>query len=249
MSEAFELPLGVISNGAVHKDIVLTPMTAGIRRGLLSRSNQKNPTSGLTDMFCKCCESLAGAPPTPQVLNSLTTGDRDFILLMIRKISIGESVHGQIVCPRCQTEISFDLNLDDIHVRRLEPEKDFRIEGSWAIKDVSSEELGLEVSFRFPVAHDQIAITERMRQDPGLANYELYGRILKRWVKNGEEEPHPNTIKFIDNLPVKDIEWLEEEFRKAVPGPEWLVNLTCEVCGRRSPMDLSDTDFLFKTQR
>lgn len=249
MGEEFELPLGVIQGGSANRSIILNPMTAGIRRKLLSRSNQKNPSAGMTTMMCECCESLGGAAPSPQLFNSLTVGDRDYVLLMIRKISLGNILSAQLTCPRCQQDIIFDLDIDQMNIKRLEIEKDFVVEGTYAFVQLKSDELGLEIIARLPVGFDQTAIADQMRTDPVLANYELYSRLIKSWKKNGAVIETPNSVKFIDALPVREIEWLESSFRRAMPGPDWYVNVTCEVCGRKSLLDLSDTDFLFKTQR
>jgi hypothetical protein len=249
VGEEFVLPLGVIQGGGTQKSIVLNPMTAGIRRKLLSRSNQKNPSAGMTTMMCECCESIGGAQPTPQVLNSISIGDRDFILLMIRKISLGNILNAQLNCPRCQQDIVFDLDIDQMNIRSLEIGKDFTVEGTYAFVELDNEELGLKIVLRLPVGFDQAAVSDQMRTDPVLANYELYARLIKSWTKNGTPVENPNSVKFLDSLPLKEIEWLENAFRSTMPGPDWYVNVTCEICGRKSMLDLSDTDFLFKTPR
>jgi hypothetical protein len=249
VGEQFQLPLGLIQGGVANQDIILNPMTAGIRRKLLSRSNQRNPSAGMTSMMCECCESVGGAAPSPQIFNSLSIGDRDYVLLMIRKISLGNILTAQLNCPRCQQDIIFDLDIDQINIRRLENEKDFVIEGTYAFVELKDDESGIEVVLRLPVGFDQAAISDQMRTDPVLANYELYARLIKSLTKNGTPVENPNSVKFLDSLPLKEIEWLENAFRSTMPGPDWFVNVTCEVCGRRSLLDLSDTDFLFKTRR
>jgi len=249
MGESFELPLGVVHNGNVTKDIVLTPMTAKIRRLIANRANQKNPANGLTDVLGHCCESIAGRPPAPQLINALTVGDRDFMLLMLRKISLGDIIKAKMTCVSCQEDLAFDIGIDDIRIRRLELGKNFELDGDYPVVKIESDELGLKVTMRLPTGFDQGAISGQVKTDPIGASYAMYARLIKKWERNGKIDETARTVDFIDNLPLRDIEWLEEAVRKASPGPEWQVSLTCEVCGKRTPLDLSDTDFLFKTPR
>lgn len=249
MGEQFTLPLGLIQGGAVHRDIELIPMTAGTRRLLAQRSGQKSPAAAMTNLLGQCTVQIGGGPPTPQLINSLTTGDRDFILMKLRLISIGSIVQARVTCPRCQEEISFDLDIDKLHVVELEHPRDFEIDGSFAVTRLQSDELGLDVALRFPTGFDQMAISDMQRSDPLGASYSLYARLIKAWSDHGKLVEAPNTLKFIDGLSIRTIEWLEESFRKKLPGPDWMVNLTCELCGKSTLLDLSDTDFLFKTPR
>lgn len=247
MSEVFQLPLGLIQGNAVVRDVVLKPMTAGTRRSLSSRKSQKNPAAGMTSLLGSCCEQIGGIPPTPQLIDSLTTGDRDFMLLSLRRISIGPILKAQMTCPRCQEEISFDLSTDDIKIKTCELGQDYRIEGSFPVTDLKNENLGLDVVIRFPVGYDQSVISNINKVDPLEATYQLYARLIKSWSKNGNPVENPNTLSFIDSIPLNEIEWLESELRSKLPGPDWMVTLTCELCSKKTLLDLSDTDFLFKT--
>jgi len=249
MGEHFTLPLGLIQNGTVHRDIELTPMTAGTRRLLTQRTGQRSPAVALTNLLGQCTTQIGGVSPTPQLLNSLTTGDRDFILMKLRLISIGSIVQSRGTCPKCQEEITFDLDIEQLRIVELEHPRDFEIDGSFAVTQLKSPELGLDVKLRLPTGFDQIAIADIQRSDPLGATYSLYARLIKEWSENGQIVTAPNTLGFIDSRSIRVIEWLEESFRKKLPGPDWTTNLTCAICGKNTLLDLSDTDFLFKTPR
>lgn len=249
MGESFDLPLGVIKDGAVNTEVTLIPMTAGMRRALASRTSQKNPARALTDMLGKCCESIGGESPTPQLINSLPTGDRDFMLLMIRQLSLGDTISTQMTCGTCASEIVFDLSINEMPIRRVEKDKHYILEGNFAVLDLSNDDLKLKVKMRLATGFDQIAISDKIRSDPVLASYELYARLIRTWVDGDVEEATPNTLDFIDNLPLQKLNWLEEAYRKAQPGPSWTTRVECSVCGSRTMLDMGDSDFLFKTPR
>jgi hypothetical protein len=224
-------------------------MTAGIRRLVSSRKSQKDMSKGMTEMLGQCCSDLGGVPPTPQLIGNLTTGDRDFMLMKIRAISLGNVVATQMTCPKCQETITFDLDINAFKVRTLTADKDYRIEGDYPIVSLKSEALGVEADLRLPVGHDQAAIIQSVMKDPSLASYELYARLIKSWSQNGVPVEAPNSLKFIDALPLRVFTWLESSFREKQPGPDWFVNVTCEICGKKSPIDMSESDFLFVTPR
>jgi hypothetical protein len=249
VSEQFILPLGLVSGGTVIREVTLKPMTAGVRRQILNRQSQKNPANGITTMLAQCCELIGSAPASPQLINAMIVGDRDYLLMMLRKISIGDIMPGQLVCPKCQTTIVFDIPIDDVEIRRLEVEKDFRIEGSFAITDLESKEMGIKAALRYPIGHDQVNLADKIKSDPVAANYELMSRLIRAWEKNGKPVELPNSMAFIDSLTIPEIEWLEKEYRAKQPGPQWNIRITCNACGGETPVDLGDVDFLFKTQR
>ncbi len=227
MSDSFTLPLGLVQGGTVVRDVCLKPMTAGVRRSIVTRQNMRNPAQGITVLLGQCVESIGSIPVTPQVLNSMVIGDRDFMLMMLRKISIGDLMPGQMVCPKCQTPIAFDI----------------------PIVELESADLKIKTVLRYPVGHDQVALADKLKLDPATANYELMSRLIRSWEKNGEPVKTPNTLQFIDSLSIKEVEWLEEAYKEKQPGPMWDLHITCGACGDDIPVDVGNMDFLFKTRR
>ena len=249
MGEPFELPLGVIKDGKVSREVSLIPMTAGMRRTLASKSSQKNPVRGMTEMLGKCCESIGGEPPTPAIINGLVTGDRDFMLLMVRQLSLGDIISTQMTCGSCSNDIIFDLAISEMKIRTAEKDKDYKLDGNLPVVDFENDELKIKAQLRLPTGFDQIAIADKIRSDPVTANYELFARLIRKWVDNEVEIGDPNTLDFIDNMPLRTLNWLEEVYRKVQPGPTWLTRVECSVCGARTLLDMGDSDFLFKTPR
>ncbi len=249
MSDSFTLPLGLVQGGTVVRDVCLKPMTAGVRRSIVTRQNMRNPAQGITVLLGQCVESIGSIPVTPQVLNSMVIGDRDFMLMMLRKISIGDLMPGQMVCPKCQTPIAFDIPIDDVKINVLEEGKDFKVDGGFPIVELESADLKIKTVLRYPVGHDQVALADKLKLDPATANYELMSRLIRSWEKNGEPVKTPNTLQFIDSLSIKEVEWLEEAYKEKQPGPMWDLHITCGACGDDIPVDVGNMDFLFKTRR
>jgi len=249
MGEQFSLPLGVINGTEVTKDVVLKPMTAKTRRILTTRKNQRSPATAISRMIASCCESIAGVEATDKLLMSLCSGDRDFLLLKLRAISLGNIVTAQMNCPRCSQELSFEFDLDEIKVREFVKDKDYEIEDGMPVVTLENPDLNLVVKMRLPTGYDQDSIKDQFTADPLGASYALYSRVLRQWTVNGEDQEGINALAFIDNLSIREIEWLESSVKDVMPGPDWTVKLNCDMCSKSTILDLSDSDFLFKTQR
>jgi len=249
MGEQTVLPLGVVKGDEVVRDASIREMTAGMRRKVVARKNQKNPAKGITEVLFGCVETLAGAPPTVHDLNALTEGDRDFLLLAIRRESLGDTVTTQMPCPNCNEEIQFELDLNQIRINSLEKGTDYELVNGTPVTSVENDDLGLLVKMRFPTGFDWIALSPKLRTDPMEANYEIYARILKLWQRGEDANAGPFTPDFVDSLSLKEITWFERACRKAQPGPDWFIRVTCDLCGRKTLLDLSDSDFLFTTPR
>lgn len=246
MSETFDLPLGVVTETGLEKSFTVKPMTAGTRRKALNRDSVRNPTKAVTNILLDCCEMVVGKEPTERLLDNMTLGDRDYVLYEIRKLSLGNVIHATISCPRCQATNQIEIDMDTIPIKRLVEGEDYALVNTVPIFVAKNEELGIEVKCKFPTAQDQKSIVPKMQTDPLGANYDLYARLLLDWTKNGAQVPPPYTQAFVDALAVPEIEWFEQAFTKAQPGPDWDARIHCHSCERPTILDMSESDFLFK---
>jgi len=247
MSEAFDLPLGIVTEGGLVKSFTVKPMTAGTRRKALNRDSMRNPTKAVTNILLDCCEMVADKVPTERLLDSMTLGDRDYMLYEIRKLSLGNIIHATVSCPRCQSTNQIDINMDDVPIKRLVDGEGYVLLNTVPVFAAKNDELGIEVKCKFPTANDQKPIVAKMQVDPLGANYDMYARLLLSWVKNGTQIPPPYSQAFVDALAVPEIEWFEQAFADAQPGPDWDARVHCHSCERPTILDMSESDFLFKT--
>lgn len=119
-----ELPGGFISSdGSLAKSATVRELT-GRDEELIAKGGNKSIM--LNTILSLGLEKLGYNKPTAQDLDSLLAGDRDAILLGIRKVTFGNTVDGVIDCPGCGVKQDMLIDLDeDVEVVELaDPIKD-----------------------------------------------------------------------------------------------------------------------------
>lgn len=249
LSEIEKLPCGVIvgEETEFNRTYSIQEMTGNVRK-LIAGRNVRSSMAKIVDTVLEQCVTMVAGLEGKDLrrgafLRSLLVGDRDFLLLKIRLISKGPIVVATMTCPSCQEKLDVNIDLAEMDVYGL-TEKDYMLdEKGRRIFEIEKE--GTQAAFRFPDGHDQAAVSQILRSNPIEAQHRMYHRCLVRWEdKNGEKkEPFPSN--FFDFLGIGALDWVDEEFRQHMPGPEMENSVTCEVCGAESLADMESSDFLF----
>lgn len=168
--------------------------------------------------------SIGGEPVSPQELTSLSTGDRDALLLGIRKITFGEDVRVIVRC-RCGNEAEADLDLNT-----EVPEYPFNGYTSW---DVPTKIGRVTVTLPNGITQRKLAENANLTA-PELSTIYLGGCIQ---AVDGAPVVGPTVAR---NLSIKDREYLLTEILSNTPGPRLSeVKKTCEACGKDVQIPLS----------
>ena len=172
-------------------------------------------------------ETIGGKPADKETLDALLAGDREMLLLAIRKLTFGEETHVcPGLCPSCSEEQSFVINLtDDVEVRQLE-DADRHFTLKCKVGDV-------EVSL--PTGSVQKSLVNATNKNSA----ELDTIILTGCVTsiNGFPVMNPKAIK---DLGLKDRRDILKAISDRNPGPQ-LGALTkpCQSCGSEVPLPLT----------
>lgn len=231
------------------REYSLQEMTGNVRKMIAGRNVRSNMARIIDTVLEQCVVNIAGlegkALRKGAFLRSLLVGDRDFLLLKIRLISKGPIVVAQMNCPSCQEALDVDIDLGEMDVYGFDPEKlEYSLdEQERRVFEVDCDDA--EATFRFPDGHDQAAITQILRANPIEAQHRMYQRCLVRWKDKDGEKTEPIQGNFFDTLPVRLVDWVDEQFQANLPGPEMDTNVTCAVCGAESMANMESSDFLF----
>jgi hypothetical protein len=114
------LPIGYTDKaGQVHRQAVLRKMR-GHEEALLY-----DPTLSagqlVTELIRGCLVRLGDLPAVDvDVVSQLYTADRNYLLLELRRITLGDRLQASYRCPRCESDVPVVEDLGQIAVRRLD---------------------------------------------------------------------------------------------------------------------------------
>lgn len=144
--------------------------------------------------------------PSDVVLNSLLSGDREFILIRIFAATFGREITTDRICPKCATEVTFTVDsIDDIPVVSLESPSDRH----FSVKCSRGE------------AHVMLptGVTQRLIQEAENKTIaELSTILLANTVLRVGDNDVLSAADVLA-LPIKDRRLLADEIAKRTPGP------------------------------
>ncbi|HEU4389784.1 MAG TPA: hypothetical protein VFV34_18405 [Blastocatellia bacterium] len=184
LSEEFEagyclLPGGYVSpDGQIHREAVLRPLTGFDEEWLAAQPPGSFAVRIVTDLLTRCLVRVGPVSPVPRsVVSDLLVGDRDYLMLKLRAITLGERVDAVIECsnPTCGQCMDVRFTLTDLDLA-LKPvtQRCFQM---------TSTALGgekLEAEFRLPTGADQEELASLFRKDESVAASEMFARCVLR---------------------------------------------------------------------
>jgi hypothetical protein len=186
-----------------------------------------DPGKSLLAILDRAVETIGGKPANKDVLDSLLAGDREMLLLAIRKVTFGEETQvGPGLCPSCSEEQTFTINLnEDVEIRELD-EGDRHFTLKCKVGDV-------EVSL--PNGSVQKALVNASNKNAA----ELDTIILNGCVTAINGMPVLNT-KVVKDLGIKDRRDILKAISDRNPGPQLgAIKKTCSACGSEVPLPLT----------
>ncbi len=176
--------------------------------------------------------SIGTEEANKQDLDNLLSGDRDAILIGIRKVTFGNEAEFSLTCPYCKTDLDVVVDLtSDVPYKELEDPVNGRS------FEYESKKHGV-IKCSLPTGSTQRKLMENT--DKTLA--ELNTILLAGCVTsvNGQSSMGASTVL---KLGMADREALVSEIIKRNPGPRLgEVSTHCEACGEEIPMPLALTD-------
>jgi hypothetical protein len=220
----FDLPAGYVSFDGSSTRLAEVRELTGRDEEAIARTKSTERT--LQEILSRGTVRIGDQKPTDVVLDSLLSGDRDYLLLRIFAATFGSTITARPYCPTCQKihETELDL-LTDVKVRTLSSPLERRIT--------------VTISKGTAVVDLPNGTTQRkliMAIDKSVA--ELSSVLLENTVVeiNGMTVISPSQIL---DLPIRDRRKISEAIIEHNPGPQLQeVTVTCE-CGRELEVPLS----------
>jgi hypothetical protein len=221
------LPGGLVKNGKVIKTAIVKELN-GEDEESLARASQSMNTFHFFDRLLKCGVLQLGDIKEPEdALKDLLIGDRDSLILGIRKATYGEDIEiSNWTCTSCGADAELSMTTDDIPIKELvnpAEETMFKVplrKGGFA-------------EVRLATGEDQIAALSNKE----LTQAQVETIFLKRCVlritdKQGREHSMQGYPSLALEMSMPDRHKILNELRDRQPGPKYdEVKYKCESCG------------------
>jgi hypothetical protein len=228
----YELPCGVVSpEGNLIQEVQVREMT-GREEDLLA-SAKMPPVKKINALLCACTERvghITDKQTIAQIISGMTQGDRVFLLMAIRRASLGDELPLEQECPSCEQMGYYIQDLSELNVK---PMKD-PMKRSYEVALPS----GKTVKFRSGNGADE----ERLSKvaDDEKPSFML---LCRTEAINGKAP----TIHDIKGLSFRDRQALRDAFEENDGGVDTAIDMTCSHCGHtfKTEVELGSQGFFF----
>jgi hypothetical protein len=236
------LPGGFFADDELHRDAELIEL-GGHEEELLADASGASTAHRVTEVLSRCVSRIGSVGPiTTDVARELLVGDRIYLLLRLREVTVGGRVEGTVHCPwpGCGAKADIDFATTDLPVAPcLDRRAHYTIElSSAAIAPDSGVDRPVTVTFRLPNGTDQEALEGVLAGNPA----EALGMLLERCIV-----ADPDTGRTFDAswLSAQGRFELESAIQVRAPGVDLDLSLACPECGRSFVVPFDVQDFFF----
>ena len=244
-----KLPVGHLdADGRLHRTALLRKMTGHEEALLADRKLRANGGKLVTELLSGCVRGIGDlAPITRALIGSLTSADRNFLLLELRKLTFGTELEASYTCPSCRDTTMVVEDLETFPVRTSDGSgvPEILVELDDGFEDRPKEAWYDVLRFRLPIGTDEERVATVARDNAAKGTNALLARCLISVSGDGEEMPDNRRealgTKILSDLTMGDRGRIERAFRDEMPGVDLTREFDCGTCGRpmRTSLDLT----------
>lgn len=221
------LPGGFIdSDGTIVRTVEVRELTGEDEEAIAKSSTA---SKALTTILMRGAVSIGDREITKDDFDKLLTGDREAILLGIRKVTFGSEMEFVVTCSACSTRQEVTVNLDtDVPVTSLDNPVDDR---TWDVKLKNGDIANVSL----PTGKTQRKLVDAPDDSTGA---ELNSILLNSCINAINGIPAKPNVAL--KLGLVDREKLTREIVDRTPGPRLSeVSKVCEACGESMGIPLN----------
>jgi len=231
--EAIEinLPMGLSVDGQWCRNVWLKPLTGHEEEFLLQEGACLPAAARVTQLLTRCVRRLGPLEPVgADTLRRLSVGDREALLLHLRRLALGERVCCLLSCPSCAKKMDLDLQIHELLLPAYAEAK------SSHRATISEGGDTYHVTFRLPNGEDQEAVAELAADSVESAAAVLLQRCIQEIVPASGEQ--------IAGTPAIVLHELPQKMAELDPQAEVLLDLTCPECQTNFVVPFDATDYV-----
>lgn len=198
----------------------LRPLT-GLEEEWLTRHAGTPSAQTATKLLSACFVRLENVPVNSEIIGKLLVGDRDYLILQLRRMTLGDRFAAVFSCPECKRAMDVEFLAQDISI---EPRPQNAVAYTWHGER--------DIRYRLPNGADQEAV---MDLSPGEAVEELLARCV---IDDGGTP-----------LSAEERDAVIAEMDRLAPQIDLELDLSCPECGHSFTTPFDCTSFFFSEIR
>lgn len=222
------------SDGVTHKEFTLREMTGRDEEAIHKSDVKSNGSKVVSTLLTRCVTSIGTLTPKSvggrdkwaDIIKSLYVGDQDYMLLQLRKLSIGEEIEVNHVCPNadCKTKLHTVLDIDELDIIPFAGDREIAFELPRGYKDRKGV-VHTSGTMRLPTGLDREILTPLAKSNMAKAETVMLTRLCK--FDDGAYVDDD----VMSSLSIRDREYLQKLLRKHIFGVKLETEVVCDVCG------------------
>lgn len=223
------LERGILRDGIWHRDAVVRELNGYDEEAIAAIGAGSAPHKLIETLLTRGVVSVGGEPMTRTVAGELLIGDREWLILNIRRATFGDSLEFEhLPCTHCGDLVDLTVPLDAIPAVHLDDPE--RIEYEIPLRK------GATAVVRMPTGDDQEAVfavrDNRAKQDSAI----LTRCVLRLIQADGTELPRPPA----QTLPWADRQTILQALVRTQPGPRLGdFTFTHDTCGQEVALPIN----------
>lgn len=188
----------------------------------------------VTALLAGCLVRLGSlAAVDREVVSGLYSADRNYLLLELRRITLGDRMPAVYPCPGCGARVAVTEDLSRLPVRRLEDGEALQ-EIRLTLEDGYTDRQGVrhtELALTLPRGVDEEFVAPMVDRDPLKAQDALMLRCIRRFGELPRAALEAYGVKILRDLTLGDRRRLQACFNEATPGVDFMRPVACTACG------------------
>lgn len=235
----YNLPCGLaFPDGVVIDTVTVRELNGNDEEELARATKSKNYSHFLETLLERGVVKLGDHDPSPKLLKDLTAGDRDFLVIAIRRATYGDTLdYEKLPCLLCGEEADISVHLgDDIKNVKLDPAKttfEMQLSG------------GRTARVRIPNGHDQEELG-KLPPPPQTTIPEYNSMMIKQCVieitdlATGRSRSMAVQPGMARELSMRDRKKIVDKLNSCQPGPQYNdVKYTCPSCDQEVTLSVN----------
>lgn len=238
------LPVGLADAAGERQRLARLRKLTGHEEALLY-SPGLGPGELVTELIRRCVVQLGPleGPVDAARVEDLSVADRDFLMLALRRWSLGDRLSVSYACPACGAEVRGEEDLSTLEVRdaeALEPVIEVALEDGYVDREGQTH---AALRLRAPRGRDLNRALRLAADDPLRARDALTLSCVVSFGGLDEKRLSALGLRILRGLSLGDRRRIFDALDAGLPGVDFRRSVRCGACGARFTASLDATDF------